>query len=86
MDEFSLSNFQVRHLLIMFYTLRNWEFVGEGLFGGCGESILLVLKLNEARGILVVVEIRRLEFGYAIMDTCLYFSSATLYSSVFSII
>ena len=33
----------------------------------------------------VVLEMRRLEFDSTIMDTCLDFSSATLYSLVFSI-
>ena len=44
-----------------------------------------LLEFSGARGILVVVEIRRLEFDSAIIDTGLHLSSVTLYSSVFSI-
>ena len=79
-----LSNFQVRQLLIIFCSLRNWEFVGEGWIRVCSEGVCEALELSGARGILVDVEIR-LEFDSAIIDTSLYLSSVTIYSSVFSI-
>ena len=44
------------------------------------------MELSLARGILIVVDIQRIGFDFAIMDIGLHLSSATLVSSVRSLI
>ena len=62
-----MSNIQVRQYLIIFCSLLNWEFIGEGWTGGCGEGVYEVLESSGPRGILVVVDIRHLELDSAII-------------------